>query len=204
MLNQILVSILLWLNAAITPQIVMENQTYETVTLGAGCFWCVEAIFERVDGVVSVTSGYSGGRISNPTYKEVTSGLTGHAEVVQVVFNPDIIPFTRILEIFFITHDPTSLNRQGADVGTQYRSAIFYHSEEQRKTAEEIKSMLDREKIWPDPVVTEITPFKVFFKAEEYHQSYYRNNSGQGYCRLVITPKIEKFKKLFFNHIREN
>ncbi len=180
-----------------------EDQSYETITLGAGCFWCVEAIFEQVDGVVSVTSGYSGGRISNPTYREVTSGRTGHAEVIHVVYNPTVIPFARLLEIFFMTHDPTTLNRQGADVGTQYRSAIFYHNEEQKKVAEEVRTILEKEKIWNDPIVTEITAFEAFYKAEDYHQEYYRNNSNQGYCRMVIAPKLEKFEKLFREYIRE-
>jgi peptide-methionine (S)-S-oxide reductase len=185
---------------------IMENKDrkYETVTLGAGCFWCVEAIFERLEGVMEVTSGYSGGRISNPTYREVTSGRTGHAEVIQVTYDPDILPFGRLLEIFFMTHDPTTLNRQGADVGTQYRSAIFYHTDQQKRTAEEVKAMLEKENIWPDPVVTEITPYTAFYKAEDYHQEYYRNNPGQGYCRMVIAPKMEKFEKLFRDYIRNN
>lgn len=178
------------------------TEKYQTVTLGAGCFWCVEAIFERLKGVIEVRSGYSGGEIANPTYREVTSGLTGHAEVVQVVYDPEVIRFSRLLEIFFITHDPTTLNRQGADTGTQYRSVIFYHNEYQRKVAEEVKMMLEKEKIWPDPVVTEITPFSSFYPAEEYHRQYYRNNPNQGYCRMVITPKVEKFEKLFKNYLK--
>jgi peptide-methionine (S)-S-oxide reductase len=192
-------------NQNLHRNLIMEtkDQSYETITLGAGCFWCVEAIFEQVDGVVSVTSGYSGGRISNPTYREVTSGRTGHAEVIQVVYNPAVIPFARLLEIFFMTHDPTTLNRQGADVGTQYRSAIFYHNEDQKRIAGEVRAILEKEKIWNDPVVTEITPFEAFYKAEDYHQEYYRNNSNQGYCRMVIAPKLEKFEKLFRDYIRE-
>jgi methionine-S-sulfoxide reductase len=180
------------------------DQSYETITLGAGCFWCVEAVFEQLDGVLSVTSGYSGGRISNPTYKEVTSGRTGHAEVIQVVYNPAVINLAKLLEIFFTTHDPTTLNRQGADVGTQYRSAIFYHNQEQKEVADEVRDMLEREKIWPDPIVTEITEFQSFYKAEDYHQEYYRNNPDQGYCRMVIAPKLEKFEKLFRDYIRQN
>jgi peptide-methionine (S)-S-oxide reductase len=192
-------------NQNLHGNLIMEtkDQAYETITLGAGCFWCVEAIFEQVDGVVSVASGYSGGRISNPTYREVTSGLTGHAEVIHVVYNPAVIPFGRLLEIFFMTHDPTTLNRQGADVGTQYRSAIFYHNEDQKRIAEEVITILEKEKIWNDPVVTEITPFEAFYKAEDYHQEYYRNNPNQGYCRMVIAPKLEKFEKLFRDYIRE-
>lgn len=181
-----------------------NNRSLETITLGAGCFWCVEAVFERLEGVESVTSGYSGGKISNPTYREVTSGRTGHAEVIQVRYNPEIIPFARLLKIFFMTHDPTTLNRQGADVGTQYRSAIFYHTEEQKRIAEEVKNRLEQEKIWSDPVVTEITEYGNFYRAEDYHQEYYRNNPNQGYCRMVIAPKMEKFEKLFKEFIRDN
>ncbi|MFP4367290.1 MAG: peptide-methionine (S)-S-oxide reductase MsrA [bacterium] len=181
-----------------------NNMPLETITLGAGCFWCVEAVFDRLEGVESVTSGYSGGNISNPTYREVTSGRTGHAEVIQVRYNPEIIPFSRLLEVFFMTHDPTTLNRQGADVGTQYRSAIFYHTEEQKRTAQEVKNMLEKEKIWSDPIVTEITEYENFYRAEDYHQEYYLNNPNQGYCRMVIAPKIEKFEKLFKDFIRDN
>jgi peptide-methionine (S)-S-oxide reductase len=181
-----------------------DNQSYETITLGAGCFWCVEAIFERLDGVKDVQSGYSGGQTANPTYREVTSGLTGHAEVVQVTYDPDILPFARLLEVFFMTHDPTTLNRQGADAGTQYRSAVFYHNQEQKRIAEEVKNMLGNENIWNDPVVTEITPFTNFYKAESYHQEYYRNNPNQGYCRMVIAPKLEKFENLFEEYLRDN
>jgi peptide-methionine (S)-S-oxide reductase len=164
----------------------------ETITLGAGCFWCTEAIFKRISGVKSVTSGYSGGKIADPTYREVTSGRTGHAEVIQVVYDPGVIPFAKLLEIFFMTHDPTTLNRQGADVGTQYRSSIFYHNPEQQRIATEVKKLLEKENIWPDPIVTEITEFTGFYKAEDYHQEYYRNNPNQGYCRMVIAPKLEE------------
>ncbi len=179
-----------------------DNKNYEKITLGAGCFWCVEAIFERLEGVKEVVSGYSGGKIANPTYREVTSGRTGHAEVIQVTYDPEAIPLEKLLEIFFLTHDPTTLNRQGADVGTQYRSAIFYHTEQQKKIAAEVKESLEKEKIWPDPVVTEITPFTAFYMAEDYHQEYFRNNPEQAYCRMVITPKIEKFKKVFEEYLR--
>ena len=178
------------------------NNEYEKITLGAGCFWCVEAVFERVEGVVDVTSGYSGGNIPNPTYREVTSGRTGHAEVVQVTFDPDIINLSKLLEIFFMTHDPTTPNRQGGDVGTQYRSAIFYHSDEQKTVAEEVKARLQEQKIWADPVVTEITPLTGFYPAEDYHQEYYRSNPEQGYCRMVIDPKIMKFDKLFNDFLK--
>lgn len=179
------------------------NTKTETVTFGAGCFWCVEAIFSRVNGVTKVESGYSGGHVVNPTYQEVCTGNTGHAEVVQVTFNPDIIPFAKILEIYFKTHDPTTLNRQGADIGTQYRSVIFYHTEEQKVTAIEIKNQLDAAGIWSSPIVTAIEPYKNFYKAENYHQNYYEGNKNQAYCRMVITPKLEKFEKVFSDYLKE-
>ena len=179
-----------------------SENNYEIVTLGAGCFWCVEAIFEKTRGVINVASGYSGGKMPNPTYREVTSGRTGHAEVVQVKYDPSVLSFAKLLEIFFMTHDPTTLNRQGADIGTQYRSAIFYHTEEQKRVAEEVKAMLDKEIIWKDPIVTEITAYSSFYIAEDYHQEYFRNNPDQGYCRIVISPKIDKFEKLFRDYLK--
>ena len=182
---------------------IMNDKKFEVATLGAGCFWCVEAVFSRVKGVEKVESGYSGGKISNPTYKEVCSGLTGHAEVIQVTFDPEVISFAKILEIFFKTHDPTTLNRQGADMGTQYRSAIFFHSDEQKKVAQEVKDMLNRAKIWNDPIVTEISPFTKFYKAEDCHQDYFANNKNQPYCQMVITPKVGKFEKLFKDYLKE-
>jgi peptide-methionine (S)-S-oxide reductase len=169
----------------------------ETATFGGGCFWCVEAIYERVKGVEEATSGYSGGHVKNPTYKEVCTGRTGHAEVVQIRYDPAVVSFTRLLEVFFETHDPTSLNRQGADVGTQYRSVVFYHSEEQRRQAEETIRELDSAGIWNAPIVTKVEPFDTFYSAEDYHQEYYENNPNQGYCRVVILPKVEKFEKVF-------
>jgi peptide-methionine (S)-S-oxide reductase len=169
----------------------------ETATFGGGCFWCTEAIFERVKGVHEVVSGYSGGTVANPDYKMVTSGRTGHAEVVQISFDPDVVSYLDLLEIFFKTHDPTTLNRQGADVGTQYRSIILYHNEEQSELARQIIQDLDAEQIWSDPIVTQVEPFSAFYSAEKYHQEYYENNPNQGYCRLVITPKVEKFEKIF-------
>ncbi len=187
-------------------QAMTQNKTsdmMEKATLGAGCFWCVEAIFERLKGVDEAISGYSGGDIVNPSYREVSSGNTGHAEVVQVFFDPDVISYKEILEVYWKTHDPTQLNRQGADVGPQYRSVIFYHNEEQRKTAEKYKQELDKANIWDDPIVTAIEPFKNFFKAEEYHQEYYENNKNQGYCQFVITPKLEKFKKVFSDKAKD-
>ncbi len=175
----------------------IDDSKLEIATLGGGCFWCTEAIFENVKGVHSVISGYSGGARKNPTYEQVCSGATGHAEVVQVKFDPNEISYDEILEIFFKTHDPTTLNRQGADVGTQYRSVIFYNRDEQKQKAEFYKSKLNEEKIWKDPIVTEISPLKEFYEAEKYHQDYYENNPNQGYCSFVITPKLEKFKKVF-------
>jgi len=181
----------------------MKNTDLVTATLGAGCFWCVEAIFERVNGVHDVVSGYTGGKIANPTYREVSSGLTGHAEVVQVRFDPTVISYAKILEIFFKTHNPTMLNRQGADVGTQYRSVIFYHTDEQKAIAQDVKNMLSRAAIWNDPIVTEITPFTAFYKAEDYHQNYLENNTKQPYCQMVILPKIDKFEKLFEEYLKK-
>jgi len=175
----------------------------EVATLGAGCFWCVEAIYQRLDGVEKVESGYSGGSVKDPSYEEVCTGRTGHAEVIQVTFDPVKISFKELLSVFFRTHDPTTLNKQGADVGTQYRSAIFYHSDEQRKTAEQVKKETDAAKIWDDPTVTEISPFLGFYKAEEYHQNYYNQNSYQPYCMMVINPKLSKFKKEFGSKLKK-
>ena len=169
----------------------------ETATFGSGCFWCTEAVFQQLKGVTSVVSGYSGGNVENPTYKQVVTGRTGHAEVCQIEFDPERISFKDLLEVFFNTHDPTTLNRQGNDVGTQYRSVIFYHSEDQRRIAEIVKAELDKSGTWKNPIVTEIVPFEKFYEAEDYHQNYFRNNPDQGYCRVVIAPKIEKFEKVF-------
>lgn len=180
----------------------MEQQL-ETATLGAGCFWCVEAIYQRLEGVVKVESGYSGGSVKNPTYEQVCSGRTGHAEVIQVTFHSATLSYKELLEVFFKTHDPTTLNKQGADVGTQYRSAIFYHSPEQKQTAEQVKRETDAAKIWDDPIVTEIAPYSIFYKAEEYHQNYYNQNSYQPYCMMVINPKLSKFKKEFGSKLKK-
>lgn len=180
----------------------LNKQEMETTTLGGGCFWCTEAIFKSLKGVEKVTSGYSGGGEEYPTYDDICSGETGHAEVVQITFNPSVITFKEILEVFWSTHDPTTLNRQGADVGTQYRSVIFYHSEEQKEIAEEIKDKLNNENIFNQPVVTEITAFDKFYKAEEYHQDYFENNKTKGYCQFVIVPKLKKFKELFKNKLK--
>jgi len=176
----------------------MVNEGHvELATLGGGCFWCLEAVFLGLKGVRKVESGYSGGTAVDPTYGQVCSGTTGHAEVVQVSFDPNMISFKELLEIFFSIHDPTTLNRQGADVGTQYRSAIYYHTPDQKVVAERTIKEMGTSGTWKTPVVTEIAPFQVFYKAEEYHQDYYRNNPEQMYCQLVIEPKLEKFRKQF-------
>lgn len=169
----------------------------EKATLGGGCFWCVEAIFQNLEGVEKVESGYAGGHKENPTYKEVTTGSTGHAEVAQLTYNPEVISFKELLEVFWKTHDPTTLNRQGADVGTQYRSVIFYHTEEQKRLSEEYKMALGKSGAWDAPVVTEIKPLEKFYPAEDYHQNYFRQHGGEPYCSFVIRPKVEKFKKAF-------
>jgi len=169
----------------------------EVATLGGGCFWCLEAVFDKLKGVLRVESGYAGGTAPNPTYKQVCTGITGHAEVVQITFDPQVITFREILEVFFDIHDPTTLNRQGADVGTQYRSAIFYHSEAQKATAEDLIAELEASRVWKSPIVTEVTPFDVFYEAEDYHQEYYEQNQQQPYCRAVIAPKLAKFTQHF-------
>lgn len=181
----------------------LDSAHFDTATFGAGCFWCVEAVFQDLKGVASATSGYSGGKIANPTYREVSSGLTGHAEVIQLVYDSSVISFDELLEVFWQTHDPTTLNRQGADVGTQYRSAIFYHNEHQKERAEYFRKKLNEENAFGSPVVTEITAFTAFYKAEEYHQEYYNNNSSQPYCRMVIQPKLDKVKKIFGDKLKE-
>lgn len=179
-----------------------ENLAY--ATFGGGCFWCTEAIFDQLEGVVSVASGYSGGHIKNPGYREVTTGRTGHAEVIQITFDPKVISFNELLDIFFSTHDPTTLNRQGADKGTQYRSAVFYHNENQKRVTEEMILALDQEKVFPNKIVTEVTAFDAFYEAEEYHQDYYVNNKYQGYCQVVINPKLEKFQKKYKSKLKKH
>ncbi len=174
----------------------------EVATLGGGCFWCLEAVYLDLEGVQNVRSGYAGGEDPSPTYENVCQGTTGHAEVVQVEFEPETTSFREILEVFFSIHDPTTLNRQGADVGTQYRSAIFYHSLEQKVTAETLIRELDVEGIWGDPIVTEVSPLEVFFEAEAYHNEYFRRNSGQPYCRAVIDPKVAKFRSRFRHKLK--
>jgi peptide-methionine (S)-S-oxide reductase len=180
----------------------MDNPT-EVATLAGGCFWCLEAVYDQLKGVLDVVSGYSGGRVDNPSYKTVCTGETGHAEVVQVSFNPSVVSYRQLLEVFFTIHDPTTLNRQGADVGTQYRSAIFYHNPEQKVTAEGVIHELEREKIWGKPVVTELTPFSVFFPAEDYHQEYFQRNPYQGYCMAVIAPKVAKFRNKYLEKLKQ-
>ena len=174
----------------------------ETATLGSGCFWCTEAVYLELRGVKSVVSGYSGGKVKNPTYREVCSGLTGHAECIQVTFDPSVVSYFEILEVFWNTHDPTTLNKQGADEGTQYRSVIFYHSDEQRKLAEAYKAQLDKSGVFRSRIVTEISPATVFYPAENYHQNYYALNPDQGYCSYVIRPKVEKFRKQFAQKLK--
>lgn len=168
----------------------------EVATLAGGCFWCLEAVFEQLNGVEKVESGYSGGTVANPSYSQIGTGATGHAEVVQLTFDPKVITFKEILEVFFTIHDPTTLNRQGPDVGPQYRSAIFYHGQEQKALAEQAIQDMNRAQIWDAPIVTEVAPFTAFYKAEDYHQEYFRRNSGQPYCRVVIAPKVAKFRKV--------
>ncbi len=169
----------------------------ETVTLGGGCFWCLEAVFDELKGVQRVESGYSGGAVPKPTYRQVCSGTTGHAEVVQISFDPTVISFRSILEVFFTFHDPTTLNRQGGDVGTQYRSVIFYHSPEQKATAEQVVREFHAKKVWPGQIVTQIVPLGAFYVAEDYHQEYYRLNGNQPYCQAVISPKMAKLRKMY-------
>lgn len=176
----------------------------EVATLGGGCFWCIEASFNEIKGILLVESGYSGGKIESPTYEQVCTGTTGHAEVVQITFNPKVISFKEILEIFFTAHDPTTHNRQGADVGTQYRSVIFYHNKKQKSIAEQMIAELDATKAWDSPLVTQIEPFKNFFKAEEYHDKYFIRHPETGYCRVVIAPKVSKIRKKFREKLKES
>lgn len=179
------------------------NKNYELATIGGGCFWCMEAVFMEVRGIISATSGFSGGKIKNPAYREVISGRTGHAEVVQLEFNPEEISYEQILNIFFHLHDPTTLNRQGADIGTHYRSVIFYHSNYQENIARKVFDEIDNSDLWANPLVTEISPMKAFYEAEDYHQNYFQNNPSQPYCTFVIGPKLEKLHSLFKEKLRD-
>lgn len=176
----------------------------DVVTFGTGCFWCTEAIFQELKGVLSVISGYMGGHVENPAYEEVCSGTTGHAECLQIAYDPAIITYDELLQVFFESHDPTQLNRQGNDIGTQYRSAIFYHTEEQKQKAEHYKAELEKAGAYPNPIVTEITPAGIFYPAEDYHQNYYNSHGSQPYCYVVIRPKVEKFEKAFSNILKKN
>lgn len=217
MFTQALVSITLWSCALReSPQKNMSNDLMansltngsavtskiDTATLGTGCFWCTEAIFQQLNGVLKVTSGYSGGHVVSPTYKDVSTGTTGHAEVIEVVYDPTVITFDELLEVFWQTHDPTTLNRQGNDVGPQYRSVIFYHNQEQKEKSEKYKKELNESGAFDKPIVTEISPYTAFYKAEDYHQDYYNNNGSQPYCYYVIRPKLEKLQKVFKSKLR--
>ena len=178
------------------------TKNLEKATLGGGCFWCTEAVYLELKGVSDVKPGYSGGDVKNPSYKEVCTGTTGHAEVVQITFDPDVVSYSQILEVFFMTHDPTTLNRQGNDVGTQYRSVIFYHNEKQKEVAEKVIKLFKDEQVYDKPIVTEVAPFDTFYVAEDYHLNYYNRNKSQGYCQYIITPKLEKFRKIFKDQLK--
>ncbi len=180
-----------------------DRENVEVATLGGGCFWCLEPIFDELRGVIDVAPGYSGGDVPNPSYEAVCTGRTGHAEVVQIVFDPEVVSFSDLLRVFFAIHDPTTLNRQGADVGTQYRSAVFYHSDRQRDAARKVMAEFNDAHVWPDPIVTEVTPFESFYAAEAYHHDYFRNNPRQAYCRVVIEPKVLKFRKEFVSRLKK-
>lgn len=189
---------------ATEPKQDMQNSSnLSTATFGGGCFWCTEAFFLELKGVESVVSGYAGGNVKNPSYREVCNGSTGHAEAIQIKFDPAVISFEQLLQVFFTTHDPTTLNRQGADVGTQYRSVIFYHDENQKVVAEKVKKEF-APTLWDDPIVTEIAAFTNFFKAEDYHQNYFSDNPNEGYCRIVINPKVQKFREHFADWLKTN
>ena len=182
----------------------MPAEHPQTATLAGGCFWCLEAVFLELKGVEKVDSGYAGGDLPSPTYEQVCSGDTGHAEVVQVTFDPAVLSYRDLLEIFFTIHDPTTLNRQGADVGTQYRSAIFYHTAEQKATAVAVMAELETQRVWDAKIVTQLVPYEMFYPAEEYHRDYYRRNPGQGYCRAVIAPKVSKLRKYYFEKLKKS
>lgn len=207
-MKKIFIIFLVFATANIDAQSILTKKSkmsdkLEIATLANGCFWCTEAIFQRLNGVEKVTSGYSGGKVINPSYNEVTSGETGHAEVIQIQFNPSVITFQEILDVFFATHDPTTLNRQGYDVGTQYRSAIFYHSSTQKEVAEAFIKALTEAKVFDKKIVTEVTDFDAFYEAEAYHQNYYNNNKNQGYCVAVINPKLDKFIKKYKDKLKK-
>lgn len=192
-----------WKDRSLNTNQIMEKKQLKTAVFAGGCFWCTEAIFAEIKGVEKVTSGFTGGKVANPTYQEVCTGSTGHAECIKIEYDPQVVSYVKLLEVFFMTHDPTTLNRQGADVGTQYRSEIFYTDEKQHQEALEVINRLLLEKIWNKPIVTALSPLGQFYSAEGYHQQYYENNPNQGYCKIVITPKVEKFKKLFSDLLKE-
>jgi len=200
--NLILLFVFLSLNLFSQKNINNMNKNLAVATFGNGCFWCTEAIFQQLRGVEKVISGYTGGSVKNPSYREVCNGTTGHAEALQITYDPDIISYRELLDVFFYTHDPTTLNRQGADVGTEYRSAIFYHDEIQKSEAEKIILQLEKEIVFNDKIVTEITPFDIFYPADDYHQNYYNNNKNQPYCRAVINPKLDKFMKKYQSKLK--
>ena len=207
-MRKIMILLIVFATANIDAQSIITKKSkmsdkLEIATLANGCFWCTEAIFQRLNGVEKVTSGYSGGKVKNPTYNEVTSGETGHAEVIQIQFNPSVITFQEILDVFFATHDPTTLNRQGYDVGTQYRSAIFHHSTAQKEVAEAFIKALTEANVFDKKIVTEVTQFEAFYEAEAYHQNYYNNNKNQGYCVAVINPKLDKFIKKYKDKLKK-
>jgi peptide-methionine (S)-S-oxide reductase len=179
-----------------------KSKSLEIATLAGGCFWCLEAVYDELKGVQDVVSGYSGGNVAKPSYELVCTGETGHAETVQVTFDPQVVSYRQLLEVFFTIHDPTTLNRQGVDVGTQYRSAIFYHNPEQKAIAEQVMDDLEAQKLWKKPLVTELVPFEVFYPAEEYHQEYFKRNPYQGYCTLVIAPKVAKFRHEYMESLK--
>jgi peptide-methionine (S)-S-oxide reductase len=202
-MTNLLTFIILNMTNMMSDATITNATTTDTATFATGCFWCTEAVFQELKGVVKVTSGYSGGQVVNPTYEQVCNGTTGHAECLQVIYDPAIITYDELLEVFWEVHDPTSLNRQGNDVGTQYRSAIFYHNEEQRQKAEHYKDELNKNKAYDKPIVTEITAFTKFYPAEDYHQDYFRLHGSQPYCSLVIRPKVEKFEKVFKDKLKK-
>lgn len=195
-----------WILIVIAINIMSVDPTYskqDTATFASGCFWCTEAIFQELEGVINVESGYTGGHVKNPSYREVSNETTGHAEAVRIVFDTDVISYLELLEVFFQTHDPTTLNRQGADIGTQYRSAIFYYNKEQKEAAEQIIIDLNKAGIWETPIVTELAPADAFYLAEDYHQDYFNNNPTAAYCNFVIVPKLEKFRKVFKDKLKK-
>ncbi len=204
------VTAVIWMAAVILPGGLMTDQTQAAeepatakATFGGGCFWCTEAVYAQIKGVESVVSGYIGGQVENPTYKQVCSGTTGHAEAVEITYDPAVVPYEKLLEIFFSTHDPTTLNRQGADVGTQYRSAIFYHDDEQKKVAQQVIIRLNAAKVFPSKIVTKLEPATVFYPAEDYHQDYFALNGFQPYCQAVIAPKVAKVRKVFKDLLKD-